>query len=214
MASSSPPEPVVVLYKSSACRHCQNLTNIWDSVTLALKKVYPKLRFHVLSAKDNTGKFDENTAPKDLIRYGKWFPMILLVPGKIWDVAMANLGPKNPFEIKDGVQMLNASWDNGELKFVQKYDLRKVEDLVRWLQDSLENEDFKRVQFGNGLSVPITTTSSQPIQPLMNGIVRPTNSAVNYVAAGPERQTSMEPGTKTPSDLGDVCSMRIISRPR
>ena len=83
------PEPTVVLYKSNICRHCTALSSIWDtppnkdedSVVTALKKVYPKLRFYILTAKDNTGKFDENVAPKDLIRYGKWYPMILLIPG-------------------------------------------------------------------------------------------------------------------------------------
>ena len=128
--SSSIPEPTIVLYKSSVCRHCQSLTNIWDSVTAALKGVHPKIRFYTLTAKDNTGKFDENIAPKDLIRYGKWYPMILLVPGKTWDAAMANLGPKNPIEIKDGVQIMNAAWDKDELKYVQKYDIRKVDDFV------------------------------------------------------------------------------------
>jgi hypothetical protein len=209
MASIS--EPVVVLYKSSACGHCRNLTNIWDDVTAALKSVNPKLRFYVLTSNDNTGKFDENAAPKSLIKYGKWFPMILLVPGKVWDAAMANLGPKNPIEIKEGVQIMNGVWDKNDLKYAQNYDIRKPAEFSRWLKDSLENEEFKRIQASGptvGSIVPTTSTPSAPIQPLLSGLVRPSNSNNNYVAAGnSERNISMEPG-------GDICSMRIISRPR
>jgi len=214
MASTSISEPVVVLYKSSACTHCRNLTNIWDDVTSSLKSVYPKLRFYVLTAHDNTGKFDENVAPKYLIKYGKWFPMIILVPGKVWDAAMGNLGPKNPIEIKEGVQIMNAAWDKDDLKYIQKYDIRKPAEFSKWLKDSLENEDFKRVQAAGpaappaGPVVPTSSTPSAPIQPLLSGIMRPTNSHNSYVAAGnTERNTAMEPG-------GDICSMRIISRPR
>jgi len=206
------PEPVVVLYKSSMCRHCKSLTDIWNNVTASLKGVSPKIRFFVLTANDNTGKFDENKAPKDLIRYGKWYPMIILVPGKVWDSAMANLGPKNPIEIKDGVQIMNAGWESGEIKYSQKYDIRKPDDFAKWLKESLENEDFKRVQSGesttSSIAVPTTSTPSHPIQPLLSSIVNPTNASNRYVGAGSsERQSSMEPN-------GDICSMKIISRPR
>lgn len=225
MASTSVPEPTVVLYKSGACRHCTALANIWDtppnkdedSVTGAMKKINPKLRFYVLTAKDNTGKFDENTAPKDLIRYGKWYPMVLLVPGKMWDNAMSKLGPKNDVQLVEGVQIMNGMWEGGELKYVQKYDIRKPAEFSRWLRDSMENEDFKRAQ--NGSAQPIVPTiqqasnqGAQAIQPLLNNIVRPGNTHNSYipsVASSLDRQSSMEPGGS-----GEVCSMRIISRPR
>lgn len=203
-------EPIVVLYKSNVCQHCQNLTKIWDNVMTSLKSVYPKLRFYVVTAKDNTGKFDENTIPKDLLRYAKWYPMILLVPGKVWDAAMASLGPRNPVQIKDGVQIMNARWDDKDnLVYDQKYDIRKAESFANWLKDALANEDFKRVSAGGRTSkvlVPTTNTPSQPIAPLMSGITKPDNSASNYASSGSDRRSAMEPG-------GDVCSMRIISRP-
>lgn len=242
MASSSVPEATVVLYKSSACRHCTALSNIWDtppnkdedSVTTAIKKVYPKVRFYVLTAKDNTGKFDENTAPKDLIRYGKWYPMILLVPGRMWDAAMSKLGPKNDVQLVEGVQIMNGMWEGNELKYVQKYDIRKPAEFGRWIRDALENEGFKRVQNGadtqTAPSVVVPTVnaagshSAQPIQPLLSNIVRPGNTHHSYAASGfqpdpskgissVDRQSSMEPGNKD-SSFGDICSMRIISRPK
>jgi hypothetical protein len=232
MASSSVPEPTLVLYKSSMCRHCTALSNIWDtppskdedSVTSALKKVYPKLRFYVVTAKDNTGKFDENTVPKDLIRYGKWYPMILLIPGRLWDNAMAKLGPKNDVQLIEGVQIMNGMWDNNELKYTPKYDIRKPSEFSKWLREALDNDEFKKVQNGtatqtSSMLVPtIQTAGSQPIQPLLTNIVRPGNTSTSYVAAGStDRHSAMEPGSKSADSstaLGDICSMRIISRPR
>lgn len=208
------PEPVVVFYKSVSCSHCRNLTNIWPEVTTALKSVYPNLRFFVLTANDNSGKFDENIAPKNMIKFAKWFPMVILIPGKVWDLAMSNLGPKNNIEIKEGVQIMNAIWDKDEIKYSQKYDLRKPAAFKQWIKDSLDNEEFKRVQENgpsgpSGLVVPTTPSSSAPIQPpFLSNFVRPSNTNNNFVQTG---NLSRNP----PNDsAGDICSMRIISRRR
>lgn len=216
LLESSVPEPTLVFYKSTVCRHCQNLTNIWNDVTVAIKKSYPKLRFSIVTANDNSGKFDENSIPKDLIRYAKWFPMILLIPGRLWDYAMANLGPKNNVEIKDGVQVMNAIIDKNtdKMSYVQKYDIRKPDDFVNWLREAFDNEDFKRVQNGtigndilNNVIVPTIPTLQQPIQPIISNIIRPTNSNSSYTSAGSDRHAVMEP-------ISNICSMRIISRPK
>lgn len=215
--TSSVPEPTLVLYKSKQCRHCQNLTNIWDSVTASLKSVYQKLRIHVVTANDNSGKFDENTSPKDIARYGRWYPIIFLVPGRVWDLAMNNLGPnpKNHIEIKDGVQIMNGKWDNGNLSYVQQYDIRQSGDFAKWLKEALDNEDFKRVHnatsnisSGNsGVIVPIQQHQTvQSTQPIISSITKPKNTTTSYTSAGSERYISMEPS--------DICSMRIISRPK
>lgn len=200
MAASSIPEPTLVLYKSSMCKFCQHLTNIWDSVKIALTGVYPKLRFYEVTAKDNSGRFDENTVPKDLIRYGRWYPMILLVPGKIWDAAMANigLGSKNPVEIRDGVQVMNSKLVGGTFEYDQKYDIRNPSEFARWLRESLNNPDFKRVQNAE------VSPSIQPIAPLMSNIVRPSH----VVASSNSNKHAVA------EVEGDVCRMKIISRPR
>ena len=207
-------EPIVVLYKSKMCRHCTSLANIWetnadgDSVTSVLKKVNPKLRFATVTANDNTGKFDENTYPKDLSRFSKWFPMVLLIPGPLWNQAMSKLGPKNDVKFFDGVQILNGNWHGETFDYVQKYDIRKPGDFGDWLRESMNNDNFKRVQNGTASSiVPTIQTPSQPIQPILSNISKPANTATTYAGAGSsDRHSSMEPG--------DVCSMRIISRPR
>lgn len=220
-------EPVLVLYKSNGCRYCALLTNIWDtppargedSIVMALKKVYPKLRIFVVTSGDNRGQFDFNTAPKGLLKYNQWFPMILLVPGTMWDNAMAKLGPDNDVPLIDGVQILNAVWKDGKLTLDTKpaYDIRKPGDFGRWLAEALENPDFKRVQSVNSdiptsstnlnpIIVPSTGVSSNilaptplaiPIPPLLSNIVKPTSTV-------PESMPVIEHG---------ICSMHIISRP-
>lgn len=211
MATASIPEPTLVFYKSSMCKHCQNLTNIWDSVKHALKGVHPGLRFYEVTATDNTGKFNENIVPKDLLRYGRWFPMILLIPGRTWDDAMANLGPKNPVEIREGVQIMNAKWEDRNFRYNQEYDIRNPAEFSKWLREALNNSEFKRVQNGESVvSTPVVrpvqrvepvTPAPRPIAPLMSNIVRP----IHTVSSRRESVVEVE---------GDVCRMKIISRPR
>jgi hypothetical protein len=237
-------EPIVVLYKSNGCRHCDALTRIWDSppgrgedsVVMALKKVYPKIRLFVVTAADNNGRFDENIAPKGLLKYMKWFPMILLVPGNLWDTAMSKLGPTNDVQLIDGVQIFNAVWKSGALEYTNLYDGRTPSEFGKWLTVALENPDFKRVQSGTVEVAPPSSTPALltpaapvagpvaapvPIPSLLSGIVRPNptvpsasvlGSNVLSVAPASSTQTS---GTalqalETPDG---VCSMRIISRP-
>lgn len=147
-------EPTVVLYKSLTCGHCDDLTKIWDSapkeggisIMDALKRVNPKIRFSVVTAKDQDGKFDEKLYPSDLIRYSGRFPRILLIPGSLWDSAMAKLGPKNDVKLINGVQVMNAKWENNILKQHVKYNIMNPEDYSEWLIECQNDENFRRVQ--------------------------------------------------------------------
>jgi hypothetical protein len=150
MANSS---PVVVYYKSQTCRFCTQLDAKWgketdvDNSTVlgAMKQVCPKLRTFVISSNDSNGTFDENAVPSDMRRWAKWFPMILLVPGRIWDNAMLTLGPGNPASVIDGVQILNGmKGTNGEIIYQSTYDGQTPEGIAKWLTDALNDEEFKR----------------------------------------------------------------------
>jgi len=199
-------EPIVILYKSNLCHHCGSLSEIWDkpmkdgsdNIVDSMKKIYPKIRFFVVTSKDNSGKFDENTAPKDLKRFGKWYPMILLVPGKIWDNAMSKLGPKSEAVITDGVQIMNGTLKNGIPELHQKYDTRKPSEFAKWLKDSLENEDFKKYQTQVINPIIVPTIERPAVQPFF----KPSGSNVNYT------------GTSSLDIKQEICSMRIVSRQR
>jgi hypothetical protein len=224
----------VVLFKSVACGHCTKLSEIWDkppageelSVTAAIRKVYPTARFSVVTARDNTGLFDENTAPKDLIRYGKWFPMILLVPGWLWDKAMEKLGPKNPVELINGVIPLNGKWFSGKLVYEQKYDIRKPSEFARWVQESLASEDFKKYASPPNVipnfGAPIAPVPIAPAPIVQSAIISPiaTPTVQSVPAPVVHSSSSHQEGEMTAVNKviasgsnGNVCGMRIIPRP-
>lgn len=133
-------EAVVVLYKSETCAYCNSLMKIWDGITAELKKINPRIRIEVVTAIDNGGRFDETLYPKDLLKFGAWFPMILLIPGRSWDAARTSGSPL------DGVHGMNASVEGSRVKYAHKYDIRKPSEFGRWLKDTLESDSFKRAE--------------------------------------------------------------------
>jgi hypothetical protein len=162
-------EPTVVLYKSLTCGYCDDLSKIWDippsgsniSIMDALKRVNPKIRFSVVTAKDQDGRFDEKLYPSDLIRYGGRFPTILLIPGSLWDAAMSKLGSKNDVKLIDGVQIMNGKWENNILRRFAKYNIMNPEDYSEWLIECQNDENFRRVQ--SDLSSFIITNRSSSL---------------------------------------------------
>jgi hypothetical protein len=78
-------------------------------------------------AQNFSGRFDSNTYPYGLRRYAKWFPMILAIPGKLWDNAIEqiHLGDNNSIEIKSGVHILNV--DNpDDFTHNHKYNIHDI----------------------------------------------------------------------------------------
>ena len=205
-------EPVVVFYKSKNCEPCKDLSNIWDSspnkdkdsVVSTLKKVNQKLRIYTITAANISGKFDDKIAPPDLIRYAKWFPMILLIPGRLWDAAMPKTGEKNDVKLIKGVQILNGKWINDVLTRKQIYDIKIPSEFSRWLKDCLLNEDFVKEQYMSPpLVVPTTPVTSGSVLPSISNIIKPNNTSVNYIKGGTEE-----------AGVDNICSLKIIQRPR
>jgi len=207
-------EPIVILIKSNACGHCKNISNIWDKISVAMKEVYPKLRIFVVTVDDNSGNFDRNKIPGGLEKYMKWFPMILLVPGNIWDNAIKEVGSRNPPTIKDGVQILNGKWDNNSLTFNVKYDIRNPAGFAEWVKDSLEIPEFKTVQnnsdYKSGSTIDTSTQhksqsqSQSQSQSTYSSIVKPNNTQGSHLPSTPLAEQSFI--------MENVCSLRIIER--
>jgi hypothetical protein len=148
-----------------------NPNNIYkESVTSAIRKMVPKIRFAIVASPDLRGHFDENLFPKDLQRYSGWFPMILLIPGPIWDKAMANLGPKNPIKLEGGIKVFNGEITkrDGIITLVQKNDYNFLEpsEYGRWIKKAAEDPEFKRIQSGKDSLSSIIT----PYNPINEGI--------------------------------------------
>lgn len=212
MASSSQ-EPVVVLFKATDCRYCNDLMKIWDpkdgtpdtSVTSAMKKLYPKLRVVIITT-TLRGPLDENSIPAGLKAYTAWYPMILLVPGGLWNEAMSKLGPKNNVQLIDGVQIFNGSFKDGKLGYENKYNPKQPGEFAKWLEASMKNEDFMRVQNGNARPAPTPVPAPAPVPtPTPTPVPAPANTIVD----SERRQALSQLSAKT-----DVCSMRIVPRPR
>jgi hypothetical protein len=162
-----------------------------------IKKQYPNLRHYTVTAQNNTGKFDPNVAPADLINLSSWFPMLLLIPGPLWNKAMDNLGPKNPIKIREGVHILNGKF--AKERVVQDtsshYNPSKGSDMIEWIGKVLEEPEFQND----------VVEEATPIQPLINNM--PTRKIAPVLP-----QSMLTNNSKTSSQNTDICSLRLISR--
>lgn len=188
-------EPVVVFYKYTQCKFCRMLTEIWDQVKEEMLKVRPGLRFFIITSKTKTGDINPDVYPKDIKRYNKWFPMVLLIPGKLWNSAMENLGSNNPILLLDGVQVFNGIMRNGFPQHVRKYDSTKPEHFANWLRSGLNAIEQRQ-------TVPPVKSSQQ------STIIKPMehlneNQESGYIAS----RSALEPG-------GSICSIRLMTRPK
>jgi hypothetical protein len=150
--------PVLMLLGSDGCSHCRNLEEIWypsplgrlskgESILCKLTEMYLGLRFVDVPC-TNMGLIHPELYPMWVKHYAMWYPMILLIPGPLWNHAM--LYPESDIELIDGVQVVNGTWEDGinrkVLRYDPKYDSRKVEDFMQWFTDSLNNLDFIAAQ--------------------------------------------------------------------
>lgn len=112
-----------------------NFKLIWDDVKKSIIDLYADMRFFELTV-GNDRKFDKTIAPSYLQHYTSRFPMILLVPGSLWDHAIENLGPYNSVEIKDNVQTMNSYWDGNDLSYFPSYSYMRKEEILLWLNQA------------------------------------------------------------------------------
>lgn len=197
---------VIILYKSKpgTCGHCVEVSNIWDnpppksidglSISGALKKVNPKVRFVTVTATDNKGNFDENLIPKDLRKYGVRFPQIILVPGKLWDEAMKNLGPDNNIKLLEGVKVLNYKILNDKLQYDGQYNIKIPSDYEAWYRSCIEEENIM-------------------INKEQLSVVSVKNKTNNIFIESPIKNIETKVKKEyTISKFNDVCSVQLVSK--
>jgi hypothetical protein len=214
MINSRTSDPVVVFLKAVGCSHCDNLDSIWNtpdsvehqSVTSALRQVNPKIRTEKVVFPYMGGEFDMNLAPRGLMWYSKgWYPMVLFVPGALWDRAMAKLGPKNDVEILEGVQVMNGVKEATQVVHnsnyrgplpIRNYDVTKPSEFARWLRDCMDADTSKR--------------SGGIIRSIHSSIIKQVNREEQMLDSGFQEQ-------KRVIDIvpkHQACSLKIISRPK
>jgi len=197
---------VIILYKSKpgTCSHCVEVSKIWDnspssdtlSISATLKQINPKIRFVTVTATDTKGHFDEKLVPKDLIRYGVRFPQVILIPGKLWDEAMNNLGPNNPVKLSEGVKVLNYKVVNDTLQHDGQYSLKIPSDYGKWYKSCIEEE----------------INNNQPINPVKEKEKDKPNNI--FVESPVKILDTKDKKGYTISKITDVCSVQLISKPK
>ncbi len=188
-------EPVVVVIKAKGCGHCTRLEGLWPEVEKALRQVYPRLRFYFV----NMSRMDAPLAsehPRGLMKYMRGFPTILLVPGRLWDVAMNNLHAITPVELRTGVQIMNGEIGD-QVRMDQttyKYDTTQPSRFGDWLLAAMNEETFRRAQYDTGVKVTTQPLSSTPTTSIMSN-----------------RNSTQTPIIK---EGENICQLRFVSRQR
>lgn len=205
-------EPVIVLYKHAQCGHCIRLNDMWDEIKAHIRLSYPAIRFAEVTGTGKDGNFDTNKYPIKLNQYNRWYPMILLVPGRIWNEAMKQLGPKNPVDIVEGVKIMNGFRHdtNGIQPLpVPKYHIFDKTKYIDWIKEVYNDPEFKAVQ--NRID------KAPNVQNHNNLLVRTVPQESKEVQESKEYTNNplvtLRKNTKNNQAIyGDVCSIRIISR--
>lgn len=147
-------EPVLLLIVSTTCNlHCKTLLNNWETIKNNFKAIYPNLRFVEIYTQSHFSK-----DPPGLARFIKWFPMLFLIPGKVWDTqifsddaCLIGINGKFSKEITNlgSIQILNVIWKQYENNYfpnvTNKYNTQVIENYSIWLRDSLNNPEFKAI---------------------------------------------------------------------
>lgn len=122
-------DPVIVLITSDICPHSKKLLNVWEQIHSDIYSIRP-ITVHKINCKE---LLHGNDVPKGLKPYEVWFPMILLVPGLVWNLVMSNLGQL--IEIKQEVKIFNGKWKHDNVTFDHKYIRADRNHVCSWFKD-------------------------------------------------------------------------------
>lgn len=206
---NDPSDYVLVLYSSKMCGHCDRLLKIWQDLTdihkptvvSLVRAKYPSIKVEHVPSADNTGVFDYTKYPKGLRYYSKWFPMILLVPGQLWRELNKNLAANPPLEMTTGVHVLNGVLKDKVLTHEGVYDIMSPTEILKWIGEVV----LKRTkEMGGGIQ------SDAPLPEEINSIFENTSVKNNPILKPVPKPSTVVNNTGS----NDICSMRIIQRPK
>jgi hypothetical protein len=204
-------DPVIVFYKAKqgSCQYCVKIANIWDnppnnggiSISEALKKVNPNVRFITVTATDNKGSFNENLIPSDLIRYGVRFPQIIYIPGDLWDKASSKLGPNNDVKLLDGVRVMNYKIVGETMQYDVKYNTLVPTDYERWFSECLNDKNDKDKDENNNNN---NKDDKNLVVPLKSSL---DSNKLIKVHQNKKKEYAI-------SEYTNTCSFRLVSQPK
>lgn len=132
--------PVLVFYGSKMCTYTKKLLQMQDQIISVIKQIYPYTRFITLLSDDFSGNINmENIPPKFSFFLRRWFPMIILIPGHIWNAFLTHF---------NGIQILNAYIDNNEICHDRRpqYDFTNIVHYGEWFENALNMSSFQNFQ--------------------------------------------------------------------
>lgn len=183
-------DPVLLFYGTESCPHCVKLAQIWGEVATGphtvkklVNKAFPNVRVQNIIIKSN---MDESKYPAGLKQFVRWVPMIMLIPGRLWDQAMSNLNSVPPVSLIEGTQVMNAIWKNGSLERVNEFDQTKADSIVAWVKRALADPNFIKVQ---------------------SGTPEPNTNLTPHLRTLPARENPFK-------STDNVCTIKIITRPK
>ena len=189
--------PVVVIIKAPECPWCKTLENNMPILRKQLADKSLNVRFKEMSVNNiHNGSLDVNSFPAGLNAFCKFFyPILLLIPGKEWDSAMAaGLGPNNKHDFTKTASIFDARYDNVKKAVVQDRKYREMYSggFADWVAATLALPAFR----GDNAALVATIPSAAPIP--------------NF----PPLFSVEKSDSKTPKNFSEVCSLRLIPRSR
>lgn len=160
------PSPVLVLIKAEKCSACEHLTKVWNECLRQMKEIVPNLIEVTIVKPTLMSPINTNNYPAILNNF-HWFPNVMLVPGKSWQEAMAQVGTGNVTPLP-GAQIFNASWVTSvtaeqHLRANTKYNLFNPQDCRNWILQAINSEEFRRANTPSINTLPLL--SAPPRKP-------------------------------------------------
>lgn len=209
MSASSSSDPVFILIKAKNCGACIGLDRVWKNCEDTIRKNFPRLRLVIITLSSMQEPINEKLYPSKLKYIRSWFPMMVLIPGPVWDHAMSNLGVNNPVDVTQGIQIMNGEYDRnaGRTNQVAKYPNFKDPAVISaWLKEASSNREFLSIQnnYRQGLKSAIKPT----VQPVTNAVQQTASTSGRSTASG--RRI-----VPVPSNPSNTCAFKLINtRPR
>ena len=134
----SGPAPVFVLLHAKNCGFCNTFIQAhWTTTQAELKKLRPDIRIMSVLNQDMSGKsYDHSKFPQGLELWGKFFPSFIMIPGPLWDAAMAD--KTLTLKPEDGVYGMNLMFRNKVLEAYRGYTFDS-KGVVTWVSKILGN---------------------------------------------------------------------------
>jgi hypothetical protein len=195
-------QPVFILLTAKGCGHCTKLYEIWPSIKSKIEGLPNKITIVEIRQEGTQANINPSIYPKDLETYRKWFPMILLVNGSVWNKAMSNLGVNN--DVKLNAAIMNGKMGEKGPEFKSQYGKIDPDSVAKFITETLSSNGWSAADKKLPVSIPT-------IQPTNKTLINTGNGAsVNNTITN---NIPTKVNTYIPTGVSNnVCSMKIMSR--